>query len=187
MVKLKCALFGAVVFFVCSMVMPKEARADLTASFGVNISGVQVIATRRLAVSATAAIDVIGVHGFTLGLRDELSLMPALGGADKYPSVHNRTVATAGYSWPSFTLSLGLGLAEYQMSACNAKSCTRVTGAAPNADLVATYYTDWLDGMFGVRAAMWGGMYFGNSTVLNNGVPVISITLGPVLRIGGQR
>lgn len=184
--KFERLLFGVIAFLLW-MTLVKEARADLTASFGVSVAGVQVVATRRLAVSATATVEVVGLHGFTLGLRDELSLMPALGGADMYPSVHNRTVASVGYSWPSFTLSLGLGLAEYQMSACNAAGCRRATGAAPNADLVATYYTDWVDGMFGIRAAMWGGLYFGDSKVFTGGAPVISVTLGPVLRIGGRR
>jgi hypothetical protein len=148
------------------------------------VSGAQILATQRLAPTARATIDLVGVHGLTVGLRDELTFMPPLGGGDRRLSLHNRTTLTAGWAWESFTASVGAGLSQYAMSACSTTLCAFVSGFAPTVDLsLAYYHSGLLNGALGVQVSGSGGWYFGDSRVLD-GKPIVMVTIGPVIRVG---
>lgn len=168
--------------------------ADVTMSGGVTVSGMQILMSRRAALTVPVTLNLVGVHGLLLGARNTTSILAPLGGKDREPSIMNATEITAGWAWPSFTATLGAGMSIYSMSACNTQLCARVSGVAPTADLVLTYYTDWLAHSLGVQFSGSGGWFGhlgkGGSSVLN-GVPIWTATLGPVVRFGqffgGQR
>lgn len=157
---------------------PCEA-ADVTASFGVGVGGVQILSTRRGALTGRVTLDLVGIHGLTVGARNELAYLFPIDGADKKPSVHNRTTLTAGWAWKDFTASFGVGLSQYTMSACTTKQCAHVSGLAPAADLSLVYFAS----RYGVQASFSGGWYFGDSAVLNNAA-IWMLSLSPVFRIG---
>lgn len=178
-----------VLLFLLSVALLSASRfahaADVTASVGVNAGVMQILSTRRVAPTARATVDLVGVHGFTLGLRDELSVMPPLGEGDRKLSFYNRTTLTTGWAWESFTASVGAGLSQYTMSACSVARCAYVSGLAPTIDLSLAYYDHrLLAGALGVQASATAGWFWGGSSVLRDGVSGVMFTLGPVFRFG---
>ena len=177
---------GLCVLFFLAFASPARA-ADFAVSAGVNVSGAQILATQKYAPSAHVALDVLGVHGFTLGARDELMILFPRGGGDKKYGFHNRTSVSVGWAWTDFTASLGFGLSQYAMSACSAKLCSYTSGVAPTADVALAYFSpSFLSGALGVRLAGSIGWYSGDSAVLSN-TWIGMLSIGPLLRFGARK
>ena len=63
-----------------ALTLSMDARADdVYATTGISIAGVQVLALRRVAVTGRLAVQMNNPYGFTVGVVDDVSLMPPLG------------------------------------------------------------------------------------------------------------
>lgn len=170
------------------LAVPAPAHAGPpTVRVGLNVGGIAVLANQRLAIAPHVAVDWLVLDGVTLGLREEVSVLPpALGGLDTSPSVLARTTGLIGLSWSRASVSVGPTFTIYSMSACTSAHCAWTSGVAPGVDLqVSVYTTEWLGGVVGVQASGNVGYYDGQSSVLRDAW-VGMATIGPVFRFGGH-
>lgn len=151
---------------------------------GVSVAGIRVLTQDRLAGTATATFELRKDSGMSLGVHDDLTILPPTGGKDTLPGVLNRTTFAVGYMWENVSISIGPAVSLYSMAACSPVLCARTKGIAPSVDASLTVYsTSILKGALGVRAVMAWDALLGDSAVLANS-QLVTVLVGPVYRFG---
>ncbi|WP_437304285.1 hypothetical protein [Sorangium sp. So ce388] len=114
------------------VVVPAPARA---LEFSGGVSGIQIGADAKLAVSPFAGLLWRRRSDFLLEVHNMLSIVPG-----ERVGAHDRTAVTLVYAWKQGKVGLGPSLSIYLLPVCGIVICRRVAGIAPGGHTQIDWY-----------------------------------------------
>lgn len=166
------AALGGMVFCVPVAALATEVQ------LGVSVGGMIAGTVPHLAVSPHGGVGWRFGESFRLGLRDMLSILPAV---DPHGvGIHDQVSVSVGFAWDGGEIGVGPSLAVFSVPVCGQSLCARLNGLTAGGGVQASAY---FAGFLGASARLDVEWMNGAGDVVPASIVAVLVA-GPVFRLG---